>query len=104
MFGRNVVAATEEDALRDTRVTAGKVYLIDFESCRQFTLGPGTQGAVSLPPAHVKPPLGIKSLDPFSWDVYCLGAALEDILDVREFYVFTWRLIHIRLHTGDVSR
>ena len=40
------------------------------------------QGAVPVPPAHVKPPLGMKSLDPFSWDIYCLGATLEVIVQV----------------------
>ncbi|TBU22170.1 hypothetical protein BD311DRAFT_676702 [Dichomitus squalens] len=85
VFGCNVVAATEEDAQRDMRVTAGKVYLIDFESCRQFALGPGVQGAVPVPPAHIRPPLGLKSFDPFSWDVYCLGATLEVILQEKFF-------------------
>ena len=80
-----MVAATEDDALRDGRVTAGKVYLIDFESCRQFALGPGAQGAVPVPPAHVKPPLGMKSFDPFSWDIYCLGATLAVILEVKVY-------------------
>ena len=83
IFEPNVVAATERDAQRDTRLTAGRVYLIDFESCRQFERGPGAQAAVTLPPAHVKPPHGMKCLDPFSWDIYCLGATLEAILDVR---------------------
>ena len=104
MFYYNVVAATAEDARLDARLTAGRVYLIDFESCQQFEHGPGVQTAVQLPNTQVRPPLDMKSFDPFSWDVYCLGATLEDILDVREFCVFTWRLIDIRLHTGDVSR
>ncbi|KAM5541283.1 hypothetical protein V8D89_005212 [Ganoderma adspersum] len=77
IFEPNVLAATEDDAKRDVRLTAGGVYLIDFESCRQFEHGPGVQTAVPLQDAHVKPPLDVKTFDPFSWDVYCLGRTLE---------------------------
>ena len=58
------------------------MYLIDFESCRQFEHGPGAQTAVPLPHTHVVPPLGMKSFDPFSWDVYCLGRTLEVMTEV----------------------
>ena len=89
IFEPNVVAATEDDAERDPRLTAGRVYLIDFESCQQFEHGPGIQTAVPLPNTHVVPPLGMKSFDPFSWDVYCLGRTLEVITEVRS--LATWR-------------
>ena len=82
IFSYNVVAARAEDAARDARLTAGRVYLIDFESCRQFEHGPGVQTAVPLPNTHVVPPLGMKSFDPFSWDVYCLGRTLEVMTEV----------------------
>ncbi|PIL34804.1 hypothetical protein GSI_02591 [Ganoderma sinense ZZ0214-1] len=83
IFEPNAVAATETDAKRDPRLTAGRVYLIDFESCQQFEHGPGVQTAVPLPNTHVEPPLGMKSFDPFSWDVYCLGMTLEYITQRR---------------------
>ena len=83
VFTPNIVAATEENARRDARLTAGRVYLIDFETCRQFEHGPGVQTAVPLPNTHVDPPLGMKSFDPFSWDVYCLGMTLEFMVQVR---------------------
>ncbi|PIL34783.1 hypothetical protein GSI_02570 [Ganoderma sinense ZZ0214-1] len=79
IFSYNVVAAIADDAARDARLKAGRVYLIDFESCQQFEHGPGVQTAVPLPGTHVAPPLKMKSFDPFSWDVYCLGRTLEDI-------------------------
>ncbi len=79
----NVVAATAQDAQRDARLTAGRVYLIDFETCRQFAHGPGVQTAVPLPDTHVIPPLGMKTFDPFSWDAYCLGMTLEGMVEVR---------------------
>ncbi|KAM5536289.1 hypothetical protein V8D89_010066, partial [Ganoderma adspersum] len=82
IYAPNVVAATKQDAKRDARLTTGRVYLIDFETCRQFEHGPGVQTAVLLHNTHVVPPLGMKTFDPFSWDVYCLrlGRTLEIML------------------------
>ncbi|KAM5541247.1 hypothetical protein V8D89_005176 [Ganoderma adspersum] len=80
IYAPNVVAATEEDAKRDARLTVGRVYLIVFETCEQFEHGPGVQTAVLLPSPHVVPLLGMKTFDPFSWDVYCLGRTLEIML------------------------
>ncbi|PIL34808.1 hypothetical protein GSI_02595 [Ganoderma sinense ZZ0214-1] len=84
IYAPNVVAASEDDAKRDARLTAGRVYLIDFETSRQFEHGPGVQTAVPLPNTHVIPPLDMKVFDPFSWDVYCLGKTL-DIMVQRVF-------------------
>ena len=70
IFTPNIVAATEENARRDARLTAGRVYLIDLETCRQFEHGPGVQTAVPLLDTHVIPPLEMTAFDPFSWDVY----------------------------------
>ncbi|KAM5541277.1 hypothetical protein V8D89_005206 [Ganoderma adspersum] len=83
LFTPNVVGATEADAKRDPRLKAGRVYLIDFETCRQFEHGPGAQTAVPLPNTHVIPPLKMKTFDPFSWDVYCLGETLDGIVRER---------------------
>nr|VWO99428.1 Tyrosine-protein phosphatase YVH1 [Ganoderma boninense] len=82
IFTPNIVAATEEDAKRDARLSAGRVYLIDFESSRQFECGPGLQTAVPLPDTHIIPPLGMTTFDPFSWDVYCLGLTFEGMIEV----------------------
>lgn len=82
LFTPNVVGATEADAKRDSRLKAGRAYLIDFETCRQFEHGPGVQAAVPLPNTHVIPPLKMKTFDPFSWDVYCLGETLDGIVRV----------------------
>ena len=58
------------------------MYLIDFETCRQFEHGPGVQTAVPLMDTHVIPPLEMTVFDPFSWDVYCLGETLEVVVEV----------------------
>ncbi|PIL34796.1 hypothetical protein GSI_02583 [Ganoderma sinense ZZ0214-1] len=83
IFTPNLVAATEDDAKRDARLTAGRVYLIDFESSRKFAHGPGIQTAVPLPDTHVIPPRGMTTFDPFSWDVYCLGLSFEAMVEER---------------------
>ncbi|KAM5541271.1 hypothetical protein V8D89_005200 [Ganoderma adspersum] len=83
IFTPNVVAAIEEDVQRDARLKAGRVYLIDFETCRQFEHGPGVQTAVPLMDTHVVAPLEMTSFDPFSWDVYCLGETLEVMVEQK---------------------
>nr|VWP02203.1 Mannitol 1-phosphate dehydrogenase [Ganoderma boninense] len=83
MFYYNAVAARAVDASRDARLTAGRVYLIDFESCQQFEHGPGVQTAVPLPNTQVPPPLDMKSFDPYSWDVFCLGETLEFMFESK---------------------
>ncbi|EJF64998.1 hypothetical protein DICSQDRAFT_167148 [Dichomitus squalens LYAD-421 SS1] len=79
----NIVAAFDEHAVHDKRVEAGKIYLIDFQMSRQLRLPPGQQPAILLPETQVTPPGGIKQLDPYSWDVYCLGDVFKRRLKVR---------------------
>ena len=69
--------------LHGDRVERGKIYVIDFGASRQFELGPGHQPATDLPPTQVPKPQNIKRLDPFSWDVYCLGFVFQTLLKVR---------------------
>ncbi|KAI0367150.1 hypothetical protein BV20DRAFT_1123787 [Pilatotrama ljubarskyi] len=73
----NVLIATEYEARTDARLVAGRVYLIDFESSRQLSAGPGLQQAINVPPAQIKPPAGMDRVDPYAWDVYCLGKLFE---------------------------
>ena len=78
----NLLAATPREASVDgARVTAGKVYIIDFDRSLRLAHGPGTQPAVLLPPAQFAPPnAGVTHLDPYAWDVYCAGRVLETFL------------------------
>ena len=50
--------------------------LLTFDRSRQLELKPGAQGAVALPPTVCRPPPGITHLDPYSWDIYCVGTLL----------------------------
>ncbi|KAL7284515.1 hypothetical protein ACG7TL_001806 [Trametes sanguinea] len=77
----NVLAATQDDAQHDRRLLAGKVYIIDFDISRRFSLGPGMQSAIVLPSTQIDPPKGFSKFDPYSWDIYCLGHVLSDVLD-----------------------
>ncbi|KAI0632473.1 hypothetical protein C8Q77DRAFT_1125892 [Trametes polyzona] len=76
----NTLVAREEDSQIHKGIVAGKVYLIDFHTSRQLSSGPGVQRAIRLPCTQVPPPPGVERLDPYSWDVYCLGRLLEELV------------------------
>ncbi|RPD66999.1 hypothetical protein L227DRAFT_10966 [Lentinus tigrinus ALCF2SS1-6] len=73
----NFVVAMEHHVQLHDCVELGKIHIIDFGASHQFELGPGQQPAIELPPTQAPKPQGIKRLDPFSWDVYCLGDAFQ---------------------------
>ncbi|KAJ8481351.1 hypothetical protein ONZ51_g6048 [Trametes cubensis] len=60
----------------------GRIYIYDFNTSRQFTRGPGYQHAITLPETQVSPPNGLTHFDPYSWDVYCLGHLMNELMDV----------------------
>ncbi|KAI0367724.1 hypothetical protein BV20DRAFT_970298 [Pilatotrama ljubarskyi] len=76
----NVLAAGPHHAQIYKTLVAGKVYIIDFDSARQLSLGPGKQPSVELPPTQIDPPRGLRRFDPYSWDVYCTAHVLDDII------------------------
>ncbi|KAJ8472631.1 hypothetical protein ONZ51_g8391 [Trametes cubensis] len=78
----NFVAALPEDAESHPAVVSRRIYVIDFDTSRQLTLGPGVHCAITLPPTQIPPPNGLKHFDPYSWDVYCLGHVFEDLMGV----------------------
>ena len=78
----NFVVAVSEDAEAHPAVAPRRTYLIDFDTSRQLTLGPGVHSAITLPPTQITPPSGLKHFDPYSWDVYCLGHVFEDLMEV----------------------
>ncbi|KAL1943191.1 hypothetical protein VTO73DRAFT_4266 [Trametes versicolor] len=79
----NVVAANRHHVSVNSSAIAERLYIIDFDSSRQFTLGPGVQRAITLPETQIQPPNGLKHFDPYSWDVYCTGRTLERIVKQR---------------------
>ncbi|KAL7284589.1 hypothetical protein ACG7TL_001883 [Trametes sanguinea] len=79
----NVVTASNVRPHPHPDVIPGKVYIIDFDSSRQLSLGPGAHPAIKLPPSQVPKPNGLEHLDPYSWDVYCAADVMREILRVR---------------------
>ncbi|KAI0722265.1 hypothetical protein C8T65DRAFT_628788 [Cerioporus squamosus] len=77
----NFVEALEYHIPLHDCVELGKIYIIDFGVSHCFDLGPaGRQPSTELPPTQVPKPQGITRLDPFSWDVYCLGCTFQTLL------------------------
>ncbi|KAJ3013913.1 hypothetical protein NUW54_g1453 [Trametes sanguinea] len=77
----NAMVALQQDIAVHPELVPSRVYLIDFDSARQFHLGPGVQPATDLPPTQADPPPGLTYFDSYSWDVYCLGRLFEFIAD-----------------------
>ncbi|KAI0768325.1 hypothetical protein BD413DRAFT_134966 [Trametes elegans] len=77
----NVLAAHSGAPSGCYKLVHGRVYIIDFDSARQLELGPGVQGAITLPETQMEPPDGLQHFDPYSWDVYCLGHVCADLIE-----------------------
>ena len=76
-------------------IPPGQPYMIDFEMSREFSLGPGQQPAIDLPPSQNPKPDGVTRLDPYSWDMQCFGVFCFSVFHVRSFMAFrTPRFAH----------
>ncbi|KAI0666122.1 hypothetical protein C8Q78DRAFT_984804 [Trametes maxima] len=73
----NTLIAFDQHVRFNPQLATNKVYLIDFHTSRQLDFGPGHQHAVPITVSQVKPPLGLKHFDPYSWDVYCMSDLWE---------------------------
>ncbi|KAI0824508.1 hypothetical protein BC628DRAFT_1322350 [Trametes gibbosa] len=78
-FG-NTLASSHPDEVYHPELVRDRLYIIDFDSARQFADGPGVQRAIKLPPTQIRPPNGLTYFDPYSWDVHCLSTVLEAIM------------------------
>ncbi|KAI0323180.1 hypothetical protein GY45DRAFT_1439663 [Cubamyces sp. BRFM 1775] len=78
----NIIWATEREAKVYSDVSADRLYVIDFHTSRQLASGLGYQQSIALPRAQIRHPLKMETLDPYSWDVYCLGKVLELLAQV----------------------
>ena len=79
----NILLAQKRDVEYHKNIELGKVYIIDFSESRQLGLGPGQQLPIDLPRSIIPKPLDMQRLDPYTFDVYCLGTVLDETLDVR---------------------
>ncbi|KAI0629602.1 hypothetical protein C8Q77DRAFT_296399 [Trametes polyzona] len=95
----NVVVTWGIEARTHPLVQPDRIYIIDYGASRHFPLPPGAQPAVTLPETQVDPPHGITMLDPYSWDVYCLGHVLKamawDNYNGVEFESYPWTVRRI---------
>ena len=79
----NLLLAQQRDIEYHKELEVGKVYIIDFSESRQLQLGPSHQPPIDLPQSIIPKPLKMQRLDPYSFDVYCLGRVLDSTLEVR---------------------
>ncbi len=78
----NIVSSAHYHTLEHKDIMANRLYIIDFNSSKQFALGPGAQRAITLPATQIPPPNGLRHFDPYSWNMYCVGRTLEWIVEV----------------------
>ncbi|KAI0668056.1 hypothetical protein C8Q78DRAFT_980377, partial [Trametes maxima] len=77
----NTAAACRREVQEHLHLTEGNMYFIDFETAQRLSAGPGIQCAVPLPETQVVPPDGMDRMDPYSWDMYCVGKLFEDMAE-----------------------
>ncbi|KAI0643070.1 hypothetical protein C8Q79DRAFT_916459 [Trametes meyenii] len=83
----NTAAACSREVQEHPHLTEEKMYFIDFETAQRLSASPGIQGAVSLPETQVVPPDGMDRMDPYSWDMFCVGKLFEDMAE----RVYRWK-------------
>ncbi|KAI0357946.1 hypothetical protein OH77DRAFT_1450589 [Trametes cingulata] len=81
IYHQNVMIARSNDTAFHTNLVLERIYIIDFDTARQFSLGPGVQHAITLPETYCDPPDGLTTFDPYSWDMYCLGLLFQYFLE-----------------------
>ncbi|RPD79429.1 hypothetical protein L226DRAFT_531238, partial [Lentinus tigrinus ALCF2SS1-7] len=74
----NLLISQPKDVRYHEELELGKVYIVDFSESRLLHLEPGRQPAIDLPQSIIPKPLEMERLDPYSFDVYCLGIVLEN--------------------------
>ncbi|KAI0716410.1 hypothetical protein C8Q76DRAFT_724134 [Earliella scabrosa] len=77
----NMLIAHDEESVKQYQgLEHKKIYIIDFNVSRQLDLGPGQQPAIELPGSQCPKPNGLTRLDPYSWDMYCVGMAFRNMV------------------------
>ncbi|KAI0746351.1 hypothetical protein C8Q80DRAFT_1235064 [Daedaleopsis nitida] len=74
-----IFAYNQEVAARHEGIKFDKIYIIDFGESRQLDFGPEQQPPIDLPPSQIPKPNGITRLDPYSWDMYCVGRVFRSL-------------------------
>ncbi|KAL7284503.1 hypothetical protein ACG7TL_001794 [Trametes sanguinea] len=85
-FKPNILVADPRVGACYDKIKPYRLYIIDFDTSRQFDLGPGEQHAIELPETQTQPPNGITHFNPYSWDVYCMGRVFEWLVESKREY------------------
>ncbi|TCD63761.1 hypothetical protein EIP91_004976 [Steccherinum ochraceum] len=78
----NMVWSEKAFSFNSCDIKAGSLFYIDFGSARQLPAGPGSGVTLAdgrVLGGHFKPPEGEEDLDPYAYDIYCLGGTLKSI-------------------------
>ncbi|KAI0749750.1 hypothetical protein C8Q80DRAFT_644754 [Daedaleopsis nitida] len=78
----NTTIATQATVKHHRHLEVNKIYIIDFGFSRRLELGPRAQSPVDLGHLNLSIGYGVPRLDPYSWDVLCMGKALLFLLDM----------------------
>lgn len=82
----NIVTSERLDSSQHATSPSATIYYIDFEATRIFPSGPGTGIRIndfySAGGGKYIPPEGVDALDPYAYDVYCLGVLYDAIFRV----------------------
>lgn len=82
----NTLTVTPSDAqFCNPPLPVWRAYIIDFGASRQLAAGPGSQGPIHLPDSQYPKPLGMTSMDPYAWDMYCTGKLCEQLFTVSAY-------------------
>ena len=82
----NLLYARRWDVKYHKEIELGNLYIIDFSESRQLGFGPGQQPPIDLPKSIIPKPLDMQRLDPYTFDVYCLGMVIDVTLTVCIFF------------------
>ncbi|KAI0640577.1 hypothetical protein C8Q79DRAFT_1122903 [Trametes meyenii] len=94
----NTLIAFDAQARFHPHLVANKIYIIDFHTSRQLDFGPGHQHSIPITVSQVKPPLGLKHFDPYSWDVYCLSDVWGYMVKMKYYFGVSPPWIALRIN------
>ena len=89
LHAENLLYASESrHGAGDLKVKAGRAYFIDFGISQRFSPIFGlTNGTTTVPfqqdLGHYPPPEGIEAVNPYAYDMYCMGEVINYFCRVR---------------------
>lgn len=86
MSDSNILANERPGIIQSSTSPSATIYYIDFEAARILPLGPGSGIRIndfySAGGGKYIPPEGVDALDPYAYDIYCLGMLYDAIFGV----------------------